>query len=102
MTQAVQKVAVLNKLKTLDDDIDMFYQAGNNSPGLEADDNGVFSADFTINSILADIIREYQNDRDKAVDPKIKPRINNKCSRGHSLANPEIIQKGKIILKNRP
>lgn len=61
----------------------------------------LFSDDITAAALLADIIREYQMDRKKALDPTIKPQINNRCSRGHCLPNPETLSKGKIILKNR-
>lgn len=95
----------INKLKELDDDIDMFFQDNNMSPmaGNEVvpTHGNILSTEFTVNSILADIIREYQDDRPRAIDSKIKPRINNRCSRGHCLANPETISKGKIILQNR-
>lgn len=61
----------------------------------------IYSEDLTALACFADIVAMYQNDRQKALDPKIKPRIINRCSRGHNLADPEIIKKGKVILMNR-
>ena len=78
-------------LSDLDDDADKF----------RSEDSEIFTIDFTALACLADIVAMYKDDRQKALDPVIKPRILNRCSRGHGIANPEIISKGKVILPNR-
>lgn len=78
-------------LSDLDDDADKF----------RSEDSELFSLDFTALACLADIVALYKNDPTKALDPVMKPRILNRCSRGHGIANPEIISKGKVILPNR-
>ena len=67
----------------------------------QSESTEVFSDDFTRLACLADIVAKYQDDRKKALDAKKPLRILNRCSRGHGLANPEVISKGKIILMNR-
>ena len=78
-------------LSDLDDDGDKF----------RSEESEIFSLDFTALACLADIVTMYQDDSEKALDPIMKPRILNRCSRGHGLANPEVISRGKVILMNR-
>ena len=78
-------------LSDLDDDGDKF----------RSEESEIFSLDFTALACLADIVTMYQDDRKKALDPIMKPRILNRCSRGHEMANPEVISRGKVILMNR-